>query len=461
MKIFIYMKTMGEFLVKKLTHEAFIQRLANVNPNIEVIGKYVNMNTKLQCKFPTCGHEILARPRYLLEKGKCPECNKSVLKSHEEFVHEMSIKNKSIIVKSQYINANSPISCLCNDCKYEWETRPCELLNRPRCPKCSVKTRGENSRKTQQDFIDEIKKKNPTIKIVGKYVGANKKIECECDVCSYHWTPLASSLRRGCGCPNCADSNQTSFFEQLILLSLQKKLGQSSVLSREKTIIGKEIDIYIPSMKTGIEPGNWFWHKDKLNADKEKYEMAKKAGIRLLIVYDAYPEKENRLDFPENDIIVYEKDVSKRRGEIYSIDLLKKIFQKLNINYDFSEADELSLIEAAKSAATKKKIDYTDKLLKIQPNIKPLGPVYSLNKRTPCKCLVCGHEWECIPCNIINNHGCPICNSQKKPVKNIDTGEIFESVSAAALKIGVAVTTLSAAANGKTKTCGGYHWKFA
>lgn len=50
--------------------------------------------------------------------------------------------------------------------------------------------------------------------------------------------------------------------------------------------------------------------------------------------------------------------------------------------------------------------------------------------------------------------------SQKKKVKNVETGEIFESQSAAGRAYGISQGTLGAVTRGERKTAGGYHWEF-
>lgn len=48
----------------------------------------------------------------------------------------------------------------------------------------------------------------------------------------------------------------------------------------------------------------------------------------------------------------------------------------------------------------------------------------------------------------------------KRQVQNLDTGEIFDSVKKAAESCGVASTNITRACKGKTKTSGGYRWKY-
>lgn len=47
-----------------------------------------------------------------------------------------------------------------------------------------------------------------------------------------------------------------------------------------------------------------------------------------------------------------------------------------------------------------------------------------------------------------------------KAVRCVETGQVFASVTEAAESVFNSVQNLSAAARGKVKTCGGYHWEF-
>lgn len=47
-----------------------------------------------------------------------------------------------------------------------------------------------------------------------------------------------------------------------------------------------------------------------------------------------------------------------------------------------------------------------------------------------------------------------------KPVRNLDTNEVFDSVKLASVKYGIAPQGIGACANGYYKTCGGYHWEY-
>ena len=47
-----------------------------------------------------------------------------------------------------------------------------------------------------------------------------------------------------------------------------------------------------------------------------------------------------------------------------------------------------------------------------------------------------------------------------KKVINMDTGEVFESIKAAAAKYGCTNVTISNNVRGKTKTAVGFHWQY-
>ena len=54
-----------------MTKEQFIEELNILNPEITVIGEYVNNKTKIEVKH-TCGYEWKVRPNNLLQGSSCP-----------------------------------------------------------------------------------------------------------------------------------------------------------------------------------------------------------------------------------------------------------------------------------------------------------------------------------------------------------------------------------------------------
>ncbi len=81
------------------------------------------------------------------------------------------------------------------------------------------------------------------------------------------------------------------------------------------------------------------------------------------------------------------------------------------------------------------------------------------------KCHICGFEWKAA-IDSRSKHGCRYCSRKKswenrvKAVKNIETGEIFESATSAGLKHNIKADLIRRVCIGKRKTTGGYHWEY-
>ena len=59
-------------------------------------------------------------------------------------------------------------------------------------------------RKTNEQFVEELRENNPTIKPLEKYKGARTHIKVQCMTCGHIWEATPTNLIRGKGCPNCA-----------------------------------------------------------------------------------------------------------------------------------------------------------------------------------------------------------------------------------------------------------------
>lgn len=61
---------------KRKTQEEFVKEMNNINPNIKILGKYINKQTPIKCKCKICGCEWdTSIPTNLLRfRLCCPEC---------------------------------------------------------------------------------------------------------------------------------------------------------------------------------------------------------------------------------------------------------------------------------------------------------------------------------------------------------------------------------------------------
>jgi predicted Zn-ribbon and HTH transcriptional regulator len=440
------------------TTEDFINELNQVNKTIEILEEYKGANTHIQCRCKKCGNEWSPRANTLLHGSSCPKCSK-MKKTHDEFVKEMAIILPTIDIIGNYCGCETPIECCCKVCGNKWNSVPHRMLKGDGCQKCGYIKSAEIQRKPHEQFVAELAIINPNVFVVGKYLNSKSKIECQCVDCGQKWPALPSNLLSGHGCPVCART-QTSFVEKLILLMLQHVLGKDAVLPRDRSAIGKEIDIYIPSLQAGVEFGSWYWHKTRVNRDMEKYDCCREKAIHLITIYDRFDGDRIKLGF-DDTFITYSCNLGdiNKRAELKGC--VVNIFNLLNLNYSFTEDEERELFFNAKMMSARKTTeDIVRELAKINPNIELMGHYEDALTKIPCRCKVCGNKWEASAHKLINQKsGCPMCNRRHKKVINIDTGEIFESLSEAGRKLGVTHHAIRyACLNGGT--CKGGHFAY-
>ena len=192
------------------SYEEFLDKFKKQNKNaenIEILGKYEDTQTKIKCRCKIDGHEWETTPSILLRGSGCPKCYGNIKLTHEEFINRMKKINSDIEILGEYKNAHTKIKCKCKIDGYEWETKPNSLLSsNSGCPKCSGIIK-----KTTEEFIQEMKKINSDIEILGEYKNAHTKIKCKCKIDGYEWeTKPNSLLSQKQGCPKCAGFNKTT-----------------------------------------------------------------------------------------------------------------------------------------------------------------------------------------------------------------------------------------------------------
>jgi len=164
-------------------------------------------------------------------------------------------------------------------------------------------------KKSHPEFVRALKARNLKITVVGTYENCLSRVAVRCDVCGWEWAPVGGSLLHGGGCPNCHRAC-TSFPEQFIRHAFVRMLGESEVLSRDKTAAGVELDVCIPALRAAVEPGSWYWHRNLVERDREKRLLCERKGIRLITVYDHYDETA----VPFDDCLVTPCDLASRRN---------------------------------------------------------------------------------------------------------------------------------------------------
>lgn len=409
------------------TQSSVEKKVYEIDPSIEVIGNYTKTSEAIECRCKKCGVTWNPTANNLLQgRSHCPNCAqkafvKSVQMTHDEFIKRVRAVNKNILVLGQYTTTKAPILCRCKTCGYEWSPIGDSLLSGKGCRRCAYKENQKKAVMTHEEFVSKLNQINENITVLGLYKGTNKGISCKCNVCGNEWRTKPHYLLTGRGCPACSHSS-TSYIEQFLLISFQHVLGEKEVLSRNRTEIGKELDIYIPKYNLAIEPGSWELHKEKTGTDKLKSELCREKHIKLITVYYDYDGEVN----DEEDTFYYSQDLSKKSEQPNLIALFYTLLHMIGIDHVLSDDDwgRISNLAYIKSRRITTE-QFVERLKAVNPHISVLGEYRSSRNKTLCRCDICGYEWEVAPGDLLSGKGCPACYERRRGLSNRHSEEDF------------------------------------
>ena len=282
----------------KKTHEEFVAQLKNINPNIKILGKYIGAKHKIECRCKVCNNKWSTTPDHLLHGKGCIECNMRKQRTHESFVNDMKDINSNIEILGNYIDNKTKVECKCLVCGNKWNVLPKSLLQHHGCPICARENQAYNRRKTQDEFVGQMKEVNPDIEVIGKYVNDRTNIKCRCLNCNNEWASRAGSLLSGTRCPNCIKPKGEDKIEKYLQKSNIPYVPQKRFDSLTG-IGGKPLsyDFYLHESNILVEfngeqhnrPINYFGGIDKFKVqqehDKRKRDYAKEHNIDLLEIW--------------------------------------------------------------------------------------------------------------------------------------------------------------------------------
>lgn len=247
-----------------------------------------------------------------------------------------------------------------------------------------------------------------------------------CRVCGGIWrATIYDRLEKHTGCPDCASQVSQTSLPQLIILNYIRELFPDAVNRfalnpGSPTKTRYEIDVYVPSIKLGIEYDGQLYHSkpEKLKSDLRKNEALKKAGIELV----RFREPEcPRMDDPRIRII--KAEFLNHYAEFSKT--LQSFLDELRERYGISKTVKVD-IESIEAEANKSlyAIPYERSLAAALPNANalwgyernwPLMPedftAFS-NRIVKWICpKVASHRWDAYINNIIGRaSGCSICS---------------------------------------------------
>lgn len=212
-------------------------------------------------------------------------------KSNDEFIREaQSIHhNKYDYSKVEYVNNKTKVCIICPE-HGEFSQTPSDHLNGKGCPQCAG-----NVRCDKDTFIEKAKHIHNDRYDYSKveYVNAHTKV---CIICPEHgefWQTPNNHLN-GNGCPLCKNRKIGDGLRDTVEDFTKKSNEIHDITDCLKALSpqqrNREIDVYIPSLKLGIEYNGLHWHSERLGKDKnyhlDKLNKCNEQGIKLIQIFE-------------------------------------------------------------------------------------------------------------------------------------------------------------------------------
>ena len=128
---------------------------------------------------------------------------------------------------------------------------------------------------------------------VDEYVSRQEQyLKFQCNRCGEVQPKTLQAFERGSRCYKCFPFSKSNW--ELEVFSFVQSLAPDAISGDKKAISPKEIDVYIPSKKFGIECHGLYWHSEgskkeeafDKNKHLEKSILASKNGIKLLQIFE-------------------------------------------------------------------------------------------------------------------------------------------------------------------------------
>lgn len=335
-------------------------------------------------------------------------------------------------------------------------TQSCGCLQRERTINAHLKT--------VESYDDELKQINPLIIRIGEFTKRDEKTEHQCLVCGHIWETTPSKVLSGRGCPNCFNRYKTSFPEQAVYYYIKQvykdAINQYQDLENNIT----EIDVFIPSLRLGIEYDGRAWHQNQ-DRDEKKYQSCIKNNMTLIRISEIKVEKSALIC----DKIFY-TDPCHASDYTKLNESIKELFCFLNLPYDhidcnkdnFNIKQQYYTILKENSLASKcpDKAQYWD--YEKNGNITPDMVSNNSNDKYWVKCRECGDSFKTQMNVFSQSQGwckkCSMKNGTLKitsiPVYCVELNMAFPSEMAAGRFVGISNSTIRAVFNGRQSHAG-------
>lgn len=250
------------------------------------------------------------------------------------------------------------------------------------------------------------------------FVNSNSYAWWRCEQ-GHEWRAKICNRNNGRGCPECSKARSTSFPELAIYHFVHNVFADAINGYKHNRI---EIDIYIPSLKVGIEYDGSYYHrtKQKVAKDIEKNIKLTNSGIHLIRIREngcyemidtnclifnyTYTSDYRNLNNVITNLLIY---LCNKIGRVYNdVVSINKVRNKI--------LKDIALIPNGRDLAScnpnlAKDWDYERNHPLTPQMVKP-----GSDKRVYWKCVKCGYKWDAIISSRNRGSGCAKCSNRQR-----------------------------------------------
>lgn len=302
---------------------------------------------------------------------------------------------------------------------HSWNTQIADFTRGTRCPYCSNRKviRGFNDLFTIAPFLEkEWDFDKNKIDPYNISYGSKKKAWWKCKK-GHSWLAVINTRIRGNGCPECAKETQSSLPEKAVYYYVKQVFSDAIENPILEEINKRELDIYIPSLRIGIEYDGVNWHKS-IKRDLEKDSLCANASITLIRLREKgcpkYISKSIKIncDRIHSNVLLMEKPINEIFSEIAKI-TGKSHKISVDVKKDLTFINELYVTYQKENSLAKLSPEIA-KEWNYEKNgrLRPEMFANSSNQKVWWKCRY-GHEWQAVigsRTGLHHHNGCPICS---------------------------------------------------
>lgn len=403
------------------------------------------------------------------------------MKTNEEYIREIAIKNPNIEVIDKYIGANQKILHRCKICDHKWHISPHNVLRGNGCSVCGHRVIGKNYENSiwtskYRELAEYYHLSEEQMKTMTPMT--NKKIIVKCPNCGNAKSiSICHLFKSGLGCSRCSDGIS---YSEKFMASILEQLNIDYESQYVPNWSGsKRYDFYLPNYNCIIEThGSQHykgWNKDKCNLEAQqqndnlKISLAKANGINNYIVINC---SESTLNFLKNSIMnsdmmhilnFKEEDIEWQKCNLDALSSKVKNASDLwNENQTMAVSDIADILGVSyntvvswlKKASMSNMCDYTIEKSKNRGVLKNSG----INSKLFGTSFSEEHKRK-LSENHTNVSGAN--NPRATKVICIETNKIYQTIDEVSCDTGANRSGISNCCNKRTKTAGNYHWKYA